>query len=63
MLVIANKAISTHEKVRNFQKWLYLTAEAERKRKFYAMYDKIYSKDVLEEAWKRVKQNGETAQS
>jgi len=23
------------------------------------MYDKIYRKDILEEAWKRVKRNGE----
>jgi RNA-directed DNA polymerase len=58
VLVIANKAINTHEKVRNLQNRLYLTAKADRKRKFYAMYDKIYRKDILEDAWKRVKQNG-----
>jgi RNA-directed DNA polymerase len=56
--VIADKAINTHEKVRNIQNRLYLTAKADRKRKFYAMYDKIYRKDILEEAWKRVKRNG-----
>lgn len=56
--MIADKAINTHEKVRNFQNRLYLAAKADRKRKFYAMYDKIYRKDILEEAWKRVKQNG-----
>jgi retron-type reverse transcriptase len=56
--VIADKAINTHEKVRNLQNRLYLTAKADRKRKFYAMYDKIYRKDILEDAWKRVKQNG-----
>ena len=56
--MIANKAINTHEKVRNLQNRLYLTAKADRKRKFYAMYDKIYRKDILEDAWKRVKQNG-----
>jgi RNA-directed DNA polymerase len=56
--VIADKAINTHEKVRDFQNRLYLTAKADRKRKFYAMYDKIYRKDILEEAWKRVKRNG-----
>jgi group II intron reverse transcriptase/maturase len=58
VLVIADKAINTHEKVRNVQNRLYLTAKADRKRKFYAMYDKIYRKDILEEAWKRVKRNG-----
>jgi len=56
--VIADKAINTHEKVRDIQNRLYLTAKADRKRKFYAMYDKIYRKDILEEAWKRVKRNG-----
>jgi RNA-directed DNA polymerase len=56
--VIAEKAINTHEKVRDFQNRLYLTAKADRKRKFYALYDKIYRNDILEEAWKRVKQNG-----
>ena len=63
MLVIADKAINTHEKVRNIQNRLYLTAKANRKREFYAMHDKIYRKDILEEAWKRVKRNGEAAQS
>jgi len=57
--VIANRAINTHEKVRDFQNRLYLADKADRKRKFYAMYDKIYRKDILKEAWKRVKQNGE----
>jgi hypothetical protein len=56
--VIAEKAINTHEKVRDFQNRLYLTAKADRKRKFYVLYDKIYRNDILEEAWKRVKQNG-----
>lgn len=56
--MIADKAINTHEKVRNIQNRLYLTAKANRMRKFYAMYDKIYRKDILEEAWKRVKRNG-----
>ena len=56
--MIADDAINTHEKVRNFQNRLYLTAKADRKKKFYAMYDKIYRKDILIEAWKRVKANG-----
>ncbi|HQO41656.1 MAG TPA: group II intron reverse transcriptase/maturase [Bacillota bacterium] len=56
--MIADDAINTHEKVRDFQNRLYLTAKADRKRKFYAMYDKIYRKDILNEAWKRVKANG-----
>ena len=55
--MIANKAINTQEKVRNLQNRLYLTAKADRKRKFYALYDKIYRKDILEDAWRRVKRN------
>ncbi|WP_034847168.1 group II intron reverse transcriptase/maturase [Ruminiclostridium josui] len=58
--MIAEKAINTHEKVRDFQNRLYLTAKADRKRRFYALYDKIYRNDILKEAWKRVKQNGGT---
>ena len=50
--MIAEKAINTHEKVRDFQNRLYLTAKADRKRRFYALYDKIYRNDILEEAWK-----------
>lgn len=56
--MIVKKTINIHEKVRDFQNRLYLTAKADRKRKFYAMYDKIYRNDILQEAWKRVKQNG-----
>ena len=56
--MIAEKAMNTHKKVRDFQNKLYLTAKADRKRKFYALYDKIYREDILAEAWKRVKQNG-----
>lgn len=52
------KTNNTHERVRDFQNKLYLTAKANKKRRFHAMYDKIYRKDILEEAWKRVKTNG-----
>ena len=55
--MIVQKTRNIHEKVRDFQNRLYLTAKADRKRKFHAMYDKIYREDILEEAWKRVKQN------
>ncbi len=52
------KTNNTHEKVRDFQSRLYLTAKTNKKRRFHAIYDKIYRKDILEEAWKRVKTNG-----
>lgn len=56
--MIADNAMNTHMKVRDFQNKLYLTAKADRKRKFYALYDKIYRKDILQDAWRRVRQNG-----
>ena len=45
------------EKVRQLQNKLYLTAKKCQKRRFHALYDKVYRDDVLIEAWKRVKAN------
>ncbi len=36
---------------------LYLAAKANAKRRFHALYDKVYRSDVLWEAWRRVKAN------
>jgi group II intron reverse transcriptase/maturase len=44
-------------KVRGLQKKLGEKAEAERRFRFYALYDKIYRGDVLWESWRRVKAN------
>lgn len=52
------KTNNTIEKVRKLQRKLYLAAKLSSKRKFHALYDKIYRKDVLVEAWKKVKANG-----
>lgn len=54
----AQKANNTIEKVRKLQRNLYLAAKLNSKRKFHALHDKVYRKDVLMEAWKRVKANG-----
>ena len=54
----AHKANDTIDKARQLQRKLYLAAKANRKRRFHAMYDKIYRMDILQEAWKRVKANG-----
>ena len=54
----AKKANNTNEKVRKLQRKLYLAAKLSSKRRFHALYDKAYRKDVLLEAWKRVKANG-----
>lgn len=51
------KTNNTKEKVRQLQRKLYLTAKRNGKRKFHAMYDKIYREDILQETWKRVKAN------
>ena len=54
----AQKANNTIEKVRQLQRKLYLAAKLNSKRKFHALYDKVYRKDILLEAWKRVRANG-----
>lgn len=54
----ARKANNTIEKVQELQRKLYLAAKLNGKRKFHALYDKVYRKDILMEAWKRVKANG-----
>jgi len=56
--VNAQKANNTKEKVRQLQRKLYLAAKANSKRRFHALYDKVYRKDILHEAWKRVKAKG-----
>lgn len=51
----AQKAKNTIDKVRQLQRKLYRSAKQCNKRKFHALYDKIYRMDILQEAWKRVK--------
>ena len=48
---------NSKEKVRQLQNKLYLTAKKCSRRRFHALYDKVYRDDVLYEAWKRVKAN------
>ena len=48
------KTNNSKEKVRQLQNKLYLTAKKCQKRRFHALYDKVYRDDVLIEAWKRV---------
>jgi RNA-directed DNA polymerase len=55
--VNALKANHTKAKVQQLQRKLYLAAKQNSKRKFHALYDKLYRIDILEEAWQRVKAN------
>ncbi|MGH6629018.1 MAG: group II intron reverse transcriptase/maturase, partial [Burkholderiales bacterium] len=43
------------DKVRRLQRKLYVAAKRDRRRRFHAVYDRIYRSDVLWEAWKRVR--------
>jgi len=54
MPVRANTPI---DKVRQLQRQLYVCAKESRSRRFHALYDRIYRRDVLWEAWERVRRN------
>ncbi len=45
------------EKVRELQRTLYRAAKADPGRRFHALYDKVYRRDVLERAWGQVRAN------
>jgi RNA-directed DNA polymerase len=47
----------TDVKARQLWTTLYLCAKANTKRRFHALYDKIYRPDILATAWRRVKRN------
>lgn len=55
------KTNNTIDKVRELQRKLYLAAKANKKRRFHALFDKVYRKDVLQKAWQQVKANGGVA--
>jgi len=51
------KANNTQDKVRELQRKLYLSAKENKKRRYHALYDKVYRIDILRQAWKQVKAN------
>jgi group II intron reverse transcriptase/maturase len=56
--VIAQRAQDTpHDKVRVLQRKLYHAAKAAPQRTFGLLYDKVYRREVLAEAWRRVRRN------
>lgn len=54
MPVRANTPI---DKVRELQRQLWTCAKQSKTRRFHALYDRIFRRDVLREAWRRVKGN------
>lgn len=55
------KANDTEDKARQLCERLYLGAKTSQTRRFHALYDKVYRKDFLGNAWKEVKRNGGSA--
>jgi RNA-directed DNA polymerase len=47
--------LKTPEKIRTFQRKLYLKAKAEPDFRFYLLYDKIYRADIYQYAYRLVK--------
>jgi hypothetical protein len=55
--VNAKRLTTPKEKVQQLQRKLCHAAKENKKRKFHALYDKVYREDILLEAWRRVRAN------
>lgn len=58
---MAEKSNNPEDKVQQLQRTLWACAKKSRTRRFHALYDRIYRRDVLVEAWNRVRANGGAA--
>ena len=56
--VTARKGSQRRNRVRSLQRTLYRAAKADRQRTFHQLFVHVLRTDVLEEAWKRVRDNG-----
>ena len=54
-------SLVTPEKIRRFQRKLYIKAKREPDYRFYMLYDKVYRDDILEHAYKLCRSNGGAA--
>ena len=61
MTVHAGRPIPPQDKLRQFQRKLYLVAKRSRNRRFHALYDRIFRPDILRQAWEEVRRNGGSA--
>lgn len=52
---------AVQDRVQVLQRTLYRAAKADPERRFHALYDKFYRRDVLERAWANVRQNAGAA--
>jgi group II intron reverse transcriptase/maturase len=55
------KASNPVDKVRELQRGLWKAARRSKTRRFHALHDRVWRRDVLQEAWKRVRANGGAA--